>query len=149
MTLLTSSCGKHCLPLILSEESTASRTFCLHVTRSGSSGCLSPVRSSSTVKGRSLDNFSFKKPRRDFARHRDGTAATSISAQRLPHIFCSGTSSFEVKRAIAFLYSALALPPGKSLEATAAPNAANCFFSRGAYFAASDGWSLVRSLRTH
>merc|ERR1719263_2163429 len=143
ITFFTNSCGKHCLPLIFAEESTASRTCCLHVTLSSSSGNLSPVRSSSTVKGRSLLNFSFKKPRRDFARHRDGTADTSISAQRLPHIFTSGTSSFEVKRAIAFLYSDLELPPGKSFMATAAPNAANCFLSRGAYFAASDGWSLA------
>mmetsp|Transcript_18965 Transcript_18965/g.54139 ORF Transcript_18965/g.54139 Transcript_18965/m.54139 type:complete len:293 (+) Transcript_18965:497-1375(+) len=148
ITRRTNSCGKHCLPLILSEARTASRTCCRHVTRSSSSGCLSPVRSSSTVSGRSLLNFSFKKPRRDFARHRDGTAATSISAQRLPHIFTSGTSSFEVKRAIAFLYSALALPPGKSLEATAAPKGANCFFSRGAYFAARDGFPESRSLRS-
>merc|ERR1712159_407605 len=148
ITFLTNSCGKHCLPLIFEEERTASLRFWRHLTRSGSSGCRSPVTSSSWVKGRSLDNFSFKKPRRDFARHLAGTAATSISAQRLPHIFTSGTSSFEVKRAIAFLYNALALPPGKSFVATAAPKGANCFFSRGAYFAASDGVSESRSLRS-
>merc|ERR1719399_1588680 len=148
MTRRTNSCGKHCLPLTEALERTASRRFCRHVTLAGSSGCRSPVASSSWVKGRSLDNFSFKKPRRDFARHLDGTAATSISAQRLPHIFTSGTSSFEVKRAIALRYCAFALPPGKSLEATAAPKGANCFFSRGAYFAASDGLSESRSLRS-
>merc|ERR1719263_228151 len=104
MTRRTNSCGKHCLPLTEALERTASRTCCLQVTRSSSSGNLSPVRSSSTVKGRSLANFSFKKPRRDFARHRDGTALTSISAQRLPHILTSGTSRAFVRRAMALLY---------------------------------------------
>merc|ERR1719399_1745594 len=122
MTRRTNSCGKHCLPLTEALERTASRRFCRHVTLSSSSGWRSPVRSSSWVKGLSLPSFSFKKPRRDFARHLDGTAATSISAQRLPHIFTSGTSSFEVKRAIALRYCAFAFPPGKSFVARAAPN---------------------------
>mmetsp|Transcript_9622 Transcript_9622/g.33079 ORF Transcript_9622/g.33079 Transcript_9622/m.33079 type:complete len:325 (-) Transcript_9622:411-1385(-) len=150
-TLLTISWGKSWAPLSFfpAVASAASRTCSRHATRSASSGNRSPVASRAFESAPPL-SASLRKALRDLARQRLGTAATSSSAQRLPHILISGTSSARDSVATALRYFSRRLPsPGKSAAASLPLSAWCCLCSRGAYLAASDGFAApARSARS-
>mmetsp|Transcript_497 Transcript_497/g.1919 ORF Transcript_497/g.1919 Transcript_497/m.1919 type:complete len:455 (-) Transcript_497:461-1825(-) len=141
MIVATSSCGKSCFPLSAFFLLTrASRTCLRHATRSGSSGCRSPVSIAVPARGLSRLSFSLRNACRDLARHRDGTAATSIAAHRLPHILVSVVPSARFSDATSSRYAFLGAgdsPP--NMAAASAAAALEPFLpSRGAYLPSSE-----------
>mmetsp|Transcript_1833 Transcript_1833/g.5469 ORF Transcript_1833/g.5469 Transcript_1833/m.5469 type:complete len:344 (-) Transcript_1833:367-1398(-) len=139
MAALTTSCGNSCLPLTLFFWTRASRTCLRHATLSGSSGNRSPVSTKAPDSGFDRFRFSLRNACRLRARQSDGTPATSIEAQRLPHIFVSVVPNRAFKRATSCRYFFFcSASPGNKREASTFTSVFFFLPSRGAYLASKD-----------